>query len=281
MSCAADVLLGLRGEGSDGSTTIVDSTGNHSPTAVGNAQIDTAQFKFGAASILFDGSGDYISVPDSANWILGGGTGGFAIGFWIRFKTAVASGGFCAQRSSGDDNWVFEMSSITNVKLRRTAGGSGVLDLNWSWSPSIDTWYYVELNRGWGGNANDFSVSIDGTSLGTQTSATTFVDLGQVLAIGANGSIADDGINAWVDDFFITNATRHTANFTAPSTELCVAATSTMPVVGRRGFRSVGRGVMNCKGILVEKAARAARRAGETFERAKNGLWVPKGAMAW
>ncbi len=56
--------------GADGSTTFTDSAtgGSHTWTAYGNAQIDTAQNKFGGASGLFDGSGDYIDTPDSPDW---------------------------------------------------------------------------------------------------------------------------------------------------------------------------------------------------------------------
>ena len=43
----------------------------HTVTASGNAQIDTAQFKFGASSGLFDGNGDFLTTPDHADWVLG------------------------------------------------------------------------------------------------------------------------------------------------------------------------------------------------------------------
>lgn len=57
----------LHSDGIDGSTNFTDVMG-HAIFANGNAQIDTAQFKFGGASALFDGAGDGISVADSADW---------------------------------------------------------------------------------------------------------------------------------------------------------------------------------------------------------------------
>ena len=68
----ASVKLLLGFAGSDGSTTFIDNgaTG-HTVTANGNAQIDMAQFKFGASSGLFDGNGDFLSAPDHADWVLG------------------------------------------------------------------------------------------------------------------------------------------------------------------------------------------------------------------
>src|SRR3972149_9214360 len=57
----------LHMDGANGSTTFTDEMGQ-AVTANGNAQISTAQSKFGGASGLFDGTGDYLSVPASADW---------------------------------------------------------------------------------------------------------------------------------------------------------------------------------------------------------------------
>src|SRR3990172_8980810 len=60
----------LHGDGVDGSTTFTDEDGRIW-TPSGNAQIDTAQKKFGTGSMLFDGTGDYISTPDSIDFFFG------------------------------------------------------------------------------------------------------------------------------------------------------------------------------------------------------------------
>jgi hypothetical protein len=58
-----NVSLLLRGNGTNGSTTIIDSSPSpKTVTAFGNAQISTAQSKFGGSSIAFDGTGDYLDV---------------------------------------------------------------------------------------------------------------------------------------------------------------------------------------------------------------------------
>ena len=60
----SNVVLLLHGDGTNGSTTITDnSPGARTVTAHGNAQISTARKKFRTGSILFDGTGDYLSVP--------------------------------------------------------------------------------------------------------------------------------------------------------------------------------------------------------------------------
>ena len=80
--------LMLHMEGSDGSTTFTDEIGK-AVTANGNAQIDTAQKKFGAASGLFDGTGDYLTLANSNDWSFG--SGDFTIDFWVNHATTPTS----------------------------------------------------------------------------------------------------------------------------------------------------------------------------------------------
>jgi hypothetical protein len=52
----SNVSLLLHGNGTNGSTTITDNSPSpKTVTAVGNAQISTAQSKYGGGSIAFDG----------------------------------------------------------------------------------------------------------------------------------------------------------------------------------------------------------------------------------
>lgn len=58
------VTLLLHMNGADASTTFTDdSLKGHTPTAAGDAQLNTADFKYGTAAGLFDGTGDYVTFP--------------------------------------------------------------------------------------------------------------------------------------------------------------------------------------------------------------------------
>ena len=80
---SANNSLLLLGNGANGSTSIIDSsvTNTKTVTAVGNAQISTAQSKFGGSSIYFDGSADYLTIPNSA--LMEFGAGDFTIEFYL------------------------------------------------------------------------------------------------------------------------------------------------------------------------------------------------------
>jgi phage-related protein len=79
----ASVSLLLHMDGNNGSTTFTDSSSaTRTVTRYGNAQISTAQSKFGGASGYFDGTGDYLAVP--ANSAFHFGTGDFTVECWVR-----------------------------------------------------------------------------------------------------------------------------------------------------------------------------------------------------
>ena len=79
----AHVKLLIHSDTTDTSTTFTDSSrlGIHTITASGDAQHKTAQKQFGATSMYFDGTGDYLTIPDHTDWDLG--TGDFTIECWI------------------------------------------------------------------------------------------------------------------------------------------------------------------------------------------------------
>lgn len=67
-----------RFDGADAATEAVDESASaHEMTFLGNAQLDTAIKRFGSASLLLDGTGDYVTAPNSTDFHFG--TGDFTI----------------------------------------------------------------------------------------------------------------------------------------------------------------------------------------------------------
>jgi len=107
---AYTVLL-LHGNGADESTTFTDSeTTPKSVTSAGSTQIDTAQYKFATGSILFDGTGDYLTTADHSDWNMADGK--FTIDFWVRFNELPEDGEsmiLFSQSSDADNSAVFSL----------------------------------------------------------------------------------------------------------------------------------------------------------------------------
>src|SRR3990167_8643626 len=80
--------LMLHMNGADTSTTFTDDSGtSKTATPSGNAQIDTAQSKFGGASGLFDGTGDYVTVANHADFNFSASN--FTIDGWFRLNATT------------------------------------------------------------------------------------------------------------------------------------------------------------------------------------------------
>lgn len=199
-----DCVLMLHGDGSDASTTFTDSSpAAKTITAVGNAQIDTAQSKFGGASMLFDGAGDYITAPDSADWDFG--TGDFTVDYWIRFASVVnghypwnhGSGPMIGSRYSGG------MSFIINAS-------NAIID---GTTMTTSTWYHIAFVR----SGTTIALYKDGVQLATATNSFNITGASTAFTIGAfnDGSNAHNG---WIDEFRVVKGTAiWTSAFTPPS----------------------------------------------------------------
>jgi Concanavalin A-like lectin/glucanases superfamily len=209
----------LHCNGADGSTAFPDSsTVPKTVTAVGNAQVDTAQSKFGGASALFDGTGDYLTLADSTDWEFGNGD--FTIDFWVRFsnKGLNAQEEFVSQYAGGaNKGWDFAYANgSTLLRFNRSTTGSDDVALSVTWAPADNTWYHVALTR----NGADLRFFVNGTQQGaTQNigTATIFAPNAALMV----GSVISGGINnlaGWLDEVRISKGiARWTANFTPPT----------------------------------------------------------------
>lgn len=202
---AATTLL-LHCDGTDASTTFTDSSPSPKViTANGNAQIDTAQFKFGNASGLFDGTADYLTALDSADWDFG--TGNFTIDLWVRFSSVAASTVFFDRNNAVDYSFVWEQST---GKLSFYAGN--VLIKSEVWAPATGQWYHVALVR----SGSNLMMFIDGTQIGGATSNSTDLTYSSALFIGAFTNTTGS-MNGWLDEIRISKGiARWNGNFTPP-----------------------------------------------------------------
>jgi Concanavalin A-like lectin/glucanases superfamily len=223
----ADTVLLLHCDGVNNSTTITDSGATvHSITAGGNAKLSTLEKKFGPSALIFGGASDYLTIPDHAD--LDFGSSEFTIDFWVNFS----------QFPSGSDNGVFYIqaddashyqhfdiyeASAGNYNLRfiyDDGSGSNFIIRVWE-SPSLNTWYHIALIRGWGGNANDFAITVNGSIIGEKETLTDDLsDLSEDANIGH--SLILTGLKApiaYLDEYRISTTARWTANFPVPTAQ--------------------------------------------------------------
>ena len=232
------LLLPLNGSNSATSTSDSSDEGN-SITFNGNAQISTAQSKFGGSSLLLDGAGDYLQVANQDYFDFG--SNDFTIECWFYFDSS-SSETFNTLLDMGNGGGAGSGPFWTAVKkdggtyyigaaLDSTAGGDWDVLENFAMATlSASTWHHFAVSR----EGSNFKVFLNGTSVATATSSSAMRDENSALQIGARGqNTASHYFKGYIDDVRITNGlARYTSNFTAPtSAHLTSAGDINLPLV--------------------------------------------------
>lgn len=198
--------------------------------AYGNAQIDTAQSKFGGAAGLFDGAGDYLSIADSDDW--GFGSGDFTIDFWVRFNALPGVGQNQEVFSQFDSYANLHRLFINNpdgtlrwyYQAKKDGGSTFWAEFTRTTTVVANTWYHIALAR----NGINWHLFQDGVQLGnTYVVGGSMPDLGAAFRIGSLDGTTEF-LKGWLDEFRISKGiARWTSNFTPP-TSAYVADLSTV-----------------------------------------------------
>jgi hypothetical protein len=212
----ANVVLLLHFDGSNGATTTTDSSAyNKSITFGGNAQLNTTLPKFGDASVLLDGSGDYLEVADSSEWDFG--TGSFTIEGWVKFTAASDASTFVSTYNSGN-GFTFRFNDTSHC-LEFLWGGTMIASTTaWTWVPTNGLWQHFAVCR----SGTSVRMFIDGVQYGTTaTDSTNMTGSTVALQIGClpyGLPTRYHFLNGRLDDIRITKGVaRYTANFTPPT----------------------------------------------------------------
>ncbi len=220
----ADTKLLLHCDGPDGSTTFTDSsTASRTITASGNAQLDTAQIKFGTASGLFDGTGDFLSTADSDDFDFSGGI--WTVDGWFRTVSLAATQALFGQRTDSDTYIYAAINTNGSVELFVVASGVAVVDVATAAGViSTNTTYHIAFVE----NGDSWYIFVNGVDV-TSTGGTDTSRAGNYTGAFYVGQ--DSGatyfFNGWIDEFRVVKGTAvWTANFTPSVVAYAGAATN-------------------------------------------------------
>ena len=232
-------------DGADASTTFTDEKGR-TWTANGNAQIDTAQSVFGGASLLLDGTGDYLTAASSTDFQFG--TGAFTVAGRIRIN-ALPTSGVDMIFSTSDVNGfaVFVKSSgvleAAKSSVAATITGTTVL--------STGTWYAFEVSR----SGTTIKLFIAGAQDASATDSSNYSAFDKpTIGWDRGGTGYFDG---WIDELrVIKGAAEHTANYTPDMSASPGAGTARLNGTIRAEIESVRAGLASHQkhNITVDRA---------------------------
>lgn len=205
----------LHGDGSNGATTFTDSSSSpYTVTANGGAQISTAQSTFGGAAAVFDGSGDYLSIPDSEDWNFSNGN--WTVEMWLRPGSANSR-----QHIFGQHNWgetaslvmEYNPTKITTY-LHNQSISATQFDCNYGGSFTLNQWYHIAVVR----NNNKVSCFIDGQFVHEIDYADTLSNVNKPLTIGADDGGDSAAYTGYIDELRVSKGVvRYPNNVVLPT----------------------------------------------------------------
>lgn len=205
------------------SAGIYDAATTTNMETVGDAKLSTAITKFGGTSMAFDGTGDYVSMPNSPNLSIT--TGDYTVEGWFyttdntQIQTIVWLNGNTASYAA----LRFGISGSGGVQMYIGDNGTGPWYANSGNIGTVanNTWYHFAVSK----SSTNVRVFLNGTQIGTTYTAPAAAFAGTLNYIGAlnyndQGSPVYRTMYGYIDDLRITKGyARYTSNFTAPTSE--------------------------------------------------------------
>ena len=239
------VSLLIHGDEADGTAgvSILDSStvATKTITANGNAQTDSDEAKFGQCSVLFDGAGDYLSIPDHADWNLADQP--FMVDFWVMFHTLPDTGQFVGifeQRADATHYVKLYLEGVTNaltskIRLAYRDGGAETLSNSITASIVSMTWYHIGIRR----LASDTAIiSLNGNTNTTISALGTMPDVAAALDIGRfydETGAAYRYLDGWIDELRWSKGTsRYDLAYFSPPAKPYTAAARTFLLMSPR-----------------------------------------------
>jgi hypothetical protein len=174
---------------------IFDSTAKNNLETVGNAQVSTTQAKFGTTSMSFDGTGDWLLMPDSPNLQLL--TGDFTIDGWVYINTAGVAYGIVS-KGTATTGWSVNVTSGNKLQFSYTA-----TQLTGATSLAATTWYYFAVVRS-GSATGNLKVYLDGSVDATSGGAVTDnFNQTSSMYVGASRT-GTTALNGYLDEVRVT-----------------------------------------------------------------------------
>jgi hypothetical protein len=203
----------------DGPTTTITDTNiggsAHTWTAAGNATCDTGDFVFGPASLKLDGTGDWVTTPDHADFTLG--TSDFTVDFWVKAAvdgTHLGIFGQCDAAASPLSTSIGAYRETTNKLAIVWATGGGPTTIYSTSDITVAAgWTHVALTR----TGTSFKLYINGVQEAAAGIGGSINDSSNAFRIGALGERTTLTMNGRIEGFRLSVGTvRWADTFTPP-----------------------------------------------------------------
>jgi hypothetical protein len=170
--------------------------------------------------LLLDGTGDFISAPDSADFALG--SSDWTVDAWFNCVGLTTAGGNIggqgnAAADAASTSFFLGRNATDEMVLRVSDGTTlGTLNGTTKFTNLLNTgWHHVAAVR----TGNVLKLFVDGVQEGGDSAFTGSVqNSAETFTVGARSAGGGSMWNGWIDEFRISvGVARWTANFTPPA----------------------------------------------------------------
>jgi Concanavalin A-like lectin/glucanases superfamily len=170
---------------------------------------DATITKWSPTSMKFDGTGDYLAVPDSR--LFDFTSSDWTIEFWM-YRTVNATQTLITKRTSNAVAGIPNIFANTSNKIVVECSGQTALTPTGTISNNV--WTHVAIVRS-GSGSNNVKIYFNGTADATSVTWTTMATNTSPVYIGADTN--GNGYTGYLQDIRISRYARYTANFSVPT----------------------------------------------------------------
>lgn len=196
-------------QGAQNSTYVDSSPSSFTITTNGTPRQSTFNPYGTNWSYYFDGTGDYLTVPDNAAWAFG--SADFTIEAWV-FPTAAVQYRLFNQYASATSYFMVQVTAGGQVYVNHGASGSGIGYYSNAFL-ALNRWNHVAVVR----SGNQFTTYINGRASGSQISTYSLPDYTSPVQIGAS-SVSTDFFKGYLSDYrIVPGESLYLSDFTPPT----------------------------------------------------------------
>lgn len=197
----------------DGSS-VTSINSNYSITINGGPKLKSRYKKFGNSSGFFDGTDDYLSIPDSNDWYFSDSD--FTIDVQVRANSYQSNSVFISQTQDASNYWALGYNNVEGSYFKAYEGGVETINVSHSNTTgyTANTFHHFEIVR----NSSSLSLYRDGTEIASQTTSNVMPDITGALEIARqNVSSSYNYFNGFLDEIRLSHIARNLSNFTSPA----------------------------------------------------------------